>query len=161
MIWQPFAYLLPVVPATILAVSDLRRRTVPVSWLTAFGLCVLSPSVFLSSVGTILYNMLTNVLLLGWMFGGVWVYLRLRYQRQANLFRQYIGSGDVWFLLLLTPLFALPVYVVLLLCGFACGLLYGTFVRIFFRKETTIPLVTFLSLPLTAYLSYRFYLSLP
>lgn len=159
--WQSFAYLLPVVPATILAVSDLRRRTVPVSWLTAFGLCVLSPSVFLSSVGTILYNMLTNVLLLGWMFGGVWVYLRLRYQRQANLFRQYIGSGDVWFLLLLTPLFALPVYVVLLLCGFACGLLYGTFVRIFFRKETTIPLVTFLSLPLTAYLSYRFYLSLP
>ena len=95
------------------------------------------------------------------MFGGVWVYLRLRYQRQANLFRQYIGSGDVWFLLLLTPLFALPVYVVLLLCGFACGLLYGTFVRIFFRKETTIPLVTFLSLPLTAYMSYRFYLSLP
>ena len=79
---------------------------------------------------TILYNMLTNVLLLGWMFGGVWVYLRLRYQRQANLFRQYIGSGDVWFLLLLTPLFALPVYVVLLLCGFGCGLLYGTFVRI-------------------------------
>ena len=158
---QSLAYLLPVAPATILAVSDLRRRTVPVSWLTAFGLCVLSPSVFLSSVGTILYNMLTNVLLLGWMFGGVWVYLRLRYRRQANLFRQYIGSGDVWFLLLLTPLFALPVYVVLLLCGFACGLLNGTFERVFFRRETTIPLVTFLSLPLTAYLSYRFYLSLP
>ena len=46
-------------------------------------------------------------------------------------------------------------------CCFCAASLYGTFVRIFFRKETTIPLVTFLSLPLTAYMSYRFYLSLP
>lgn len=95
------------------------------------------------------------------MFGSVWLYLKARYPRRTRILGRYIGSGDVWFLLLLTPLFALPLYVVLLLCGFACGLLYGTFVRIFFRKETTIPLVTFLSLPLTAYLSYRFYLSLP
>jgi hypothetical protein len=110
---------------------------------------------------TILYNVLTNVLLLGWMFGGVWLYLKVRYPRRARSLGRYIGSGDVWFLLLLTPLFALPVYVVLLLCGFACGLLYGTFVRIVARRETTIPLVTFLSLSLTAYLSYRFCLSLP
>lgn len=112
-------------------------------------------------VRTVLYNVLTNALLLGWLFGGVWVYLRLRYRRQANLFRQYIGSGDVWFALLLTPLFALPAYIVLLLSGFASGLFYWTVVRIVFRKETTIPLVTFLSLSLTVCLSYRFYLSLP
>ena len=159
--WPQALYLLPVVPALSLAVSDFRHRSIQAYGLAAFASCVLSTAVLMLPARTILYNMLTNVLLLGWMFGGVWVYLRLRYQRQANLFRQYIGSGDVWFLLLLAPLFALPVYVVLLLCGFACGLLYGTFVRIFFRKDTTIPLVTFLSLPLTAYMSYRFYLSLP
>ena len=161
MLWQPFAYLLPVVPATVLAVSDLRRRTIPVSWLTAFGLCVLLPSVFLSSVGTILYNMLTNILLLIWVFGGAWIYLKLRYRRPSSFLRQYVGSGDLIFALLLTPLAPLQHYLFLLLAGCLAGLLYWLAVRVFSRKETTIPLVTFLSLPLNAYLSYRFYLSLP
>ena len=161
MTWSQILHLLPVVPALSLAASDFRHRSIPIGWLIAFGSCVLSTSMLLLPVRTVLYNVLTNILLLCWLFGGVWVYLRLRYRRQANLFRQYIGSGDVWFALLLTPLFALPAYIVLLLSGFASGLFYWTAVRIVFRKETTIPLVTFLSLPLTAYLSYRFYLSLP
>ena len=159
--WQPFAYLLPVVPALSLAVSDFRHRSIPAYGLAAFASCVLSTAVFMLPARTILYNVLTNVLLLGWMFGGVWLYLKARYPRRARTLGRYIGSGDVWFLLLLTPLFALPLYVVLLLCGFACGLLYGTFVRIVARRETTIPLVTFLSLPLIVCLSYRFYTSLP
>jgi len=161
MLWQPFAYLLPVVPATVLAVSDLRRRTVPVSWLVAFGSCVLLPSVFLSSVGTILRNMLTNILLLGWVFGGARIYLKLRHRRPSKHLRQYVGSGDLIFALLLTPLAPLPHYLLLLLGGCLAGLFYWLTVRIVARRETTIPLVTFLSLPLTAYLSYRFYLSLP
>lgn len=161
MLWQPFAYLLPVVPATVLAVSDLRRRTVPVSWLVAFGSCVLLPSVFLSSVGTILYNMLTNILLLGWVFGGARIYLKLRYRRLSKRLRQYVGSGDLIFALLLTPLAPLPHYLLLLLGGCLAGLFYWLAAQIVARRETTIPLVTFLSLPLTAYLSYRFYLSLP
>ncbi|MFQ8805418.1 MAG: hypothetical protein ACLR8Y_10280 [Alistipes indistinctus] len=115
MTWPHILYLLPVVPATVLAVSDLRRRTVPVSWLTAFGLCILLPSVFLSSVGTILYNMLTNMLLLIWVFGGAWIYLKLRYRRPSSLLRQYVGSGDLIFALLLTPLAPLPQYLLLLL----------------------------------------------
>ena len=161
MLWQPFAYLLPVVPATVLAVSDLRRRTVPVSWLVAFGSCVLLPSVFLSSVGTILRNMLTNILLLGWVFGGARIYLKLRHRRPSKHLRQYVGSGDLIFALLLTPLAPLPHYLLLLLGGCLAGLFYWLTVRIVARRETTIPLVTFLSLPLTAYLSYRFSLSLP
>ena len=161
MLWQPFAYLLPVVPATVLAVSDLRRRTVPVSWLVAFGSCVLLPSVFLSSVGTILRNLLTNILLLGWVFGGARIYLKLRHRRPSKHLRQYVGSGDLIFALLLTPLAPLPHYLLLLLGGCLAGLFYWLTVRIVARRETTIPLVTFLSLPLTAYLSYRFYLSLP
>ena len=155
MLWQPFAYLLPVVPATVLAVSDLRRRTVPVSWLVAFGSCVLLPSVFLSSVGTILRK------LLGWVFGGARIYLKLRHRRPSKHLRQYVGSGDLIFALLLTPLAPLPHYLLLLLGGCLAGLFYWLTVRIVARRETTIPLVTFLSLPLTAYLSYRFYLSLP
>ena len=112
-------------------------------------------------VRTVLYNMLTNVLLLGWMFGGVWLYLKMRHRRHFGSLGRYIGSGDVWFLLLLTPLFALPSYVVLLLSGFASGLLYWIAVRIIARRETTIPLVALLSLPLIVSLLYRFYTSLP
>lgn len=159
--WPQALYLLPVVPALSLAMSDFRHRSIPAYGLAAFASCVLSTAVLMLPARTILYNVLTNVLLLGWMFGGVWLYLKARYRRCARSLGRYIGSGDVWFLLLLTPLFALPVYVVLLLCGFSCGLLYGTSVRIVARRETTIPLVTFLSLSLTAYLSYRFCLSLP
>ena len=125
MLWQPFAYLLPVVPATVLAVSDLRRRTVPVSWLVAFGSCVLLPSVFLSSVGTILRNMLTNILLLGWVFGGARIYLKLRHRRPSKHLRQYVGSGDLIFALLLTPLAPLPHYLLLLLGGCLAGLFYS------------------------------------
>ena len=77
--------------------------------------------------------MLTNMLLLIWVFGGACIYLKLRYRRPSSLLRQYVGSG----------------------------LFYWLVVRVVVQKETTIPLVTFLSLPLTAYLSYRFYLSLP
>lgn len=161
MTWPQILYLLPVVPATVLAVADLRHRTIPMNWLVAFGLCVPLPSVFLSSAGTILYNILTNTLLLGWVFGGVWIYLKLRCRRPGNLFRQYVGSGDLVFALLLTPFAPLPQYLLLLLGGCLAGLFYWLVVRVVVQRETTIPLVTFLSLPLTAYLSYRFYLSLP
>ncbi len=105
--------------------------------------------------------MLTNILLLGWVFGGARIYLKLRHRRPSKHLRQYVGSGDLIFALLLTPLAPLPHYLLLLLGGCLAGLFYWLTVRIVARRETTIPLVTFLSLPLTAYLSYRFYLSLP
>ena len=94
-------------------------------------------------------------------FGGACIYLKLRYRRPSSLLRQYVGSGDLIFALLLTPLAPLPQYLLLLLGGCLAGLFYWLVVRVVVQKETTIPLVTFLSLPLTAYLSYRFYLSLP
>lgn len=159
--WQSFAYLLPVVPALSLAVSDFRHRSIPAYGLAAFASCVLSTAVLMLPARTILYNMLTNVLLLGWMFGGVCIYLKLRYRRPSSLLRQYVGSGDLIFALLLTPLAPLPQYLLLLLGGCLAGLFYWLVVRVVVQRETTIPLVTFLSLPLTAYLSYRFYLSLP
>ena len=96
------------------------------------------------------------MLLLIWVFGGACIYLKLRYRRPSSLLRQYVGSGDLIFALLLTPLAPL-----LLLGGCLAGLFYWLVVRVVVQRETTIPLVTFLSLPLTAYLSYRFYLSLP
>ena len=63
MLWQPFAYLLPVVPATVLAISDLRHRTIGVNWLVAFAASVLSAAMLLSPVRTVLYNVSTNALL--------------------------------------------------------------------------------------------------
>lgn len=155
MTWPHILYLLPVVPATVLAVSDLRHRTIPVNWLVVFGLCVLLPSVLLSSVGTLLYNILTNTLLLGWMLGGVWLYLRLRYGRQANLFRRSVGSGDLIFAVLLTPLAPLPQYLLLLLGGCLAGLAYWIGVRTAVRRSATIPLVTFLSLAFMLCTLYR------
>ena len=139
----------------MLGVSDFRRRSIPVNWLVAFGLCVLLSSVFLSSVGTILYNILTNTLLLGWMLGGVWLYLRLRYGRQANRFRRSVGSGDLIFAVLLTPFAPLSQYLLLLLGGCLAGLAYWTIVRIAVRRSATIPLVTFLSLAFMVCTLYR------
>ena len=155
MTWPQILYLLPVVPATVLAVADLRHRTIPMNWLVAFGLCVPLPSVFLSSAGTILYNILTNTLLLGWVFGGVWIYLKLRCRRPGNLFRHYVGSGDLVFALLLTPFAPLPQYLLLLLGGCMGGLAYWIGVRIAVRYSATIPLVTFFSLAFIVCTLYR------
>ena len=155
MTWPQILYLLPVVPATVLAVADLRHRTIPMNWLVAFGLCVPLPSVFLSSAGTILYNILTNTLLLGWVFGGVWISLKLRCRRPGNLFRQYVGSGDLVFALLLTPFAPLPQYLLLLLGGCMGGLAYWIGVRITVRYSATIPLVTFFSLAFIVCTLYR------
>ena len=155
MTWPQILYLLPVVPATVLAVADLRHRTIPMNWLVAFGLCVPLPAVFLSSAGTILYNILTNTLLLGWVFGGVWIYLKLRCRRPGNLFRQYVGSGDLVFALLLTPFAPLPQYLLLLLGGCMGGLAYWIGVRITVRYSATIPLVTFFSLAFIVCTLYR------
>ena len=63
--------------------------------------------------------------------------------------------------LFLAPRSGRSQYLLLLLGGCLAGLFYWLVVRVVVQRETTIPLVTFLSLPLTAYLSYRFYLSLP
>lgn len=155
MTWPHILYLLPVVPATVLAVSDLRHRTIPVNWLVVFGLCVLSTAAVLSPLTEMLYHIVTNTLLLGWMLGGVWLYLRLRYGRQANLFRRSVGSGDLVFALLLTPLAPLPQYLLLLLGGCLAGLAYWTIVRIAVRRSATIPLVTFLNLAFIVCTLYR------
>jgi hypothetical protein len=157
MTWSQILYLLPIVPAAVLALSDLRHRSIPVGWLIAFGSCVLLAAAFLSPVRTILHNVLTNILLLGWMFGGVWLYLRLRYRNRTRSFGRYIGSGDVWFVLLLMPLFPLTVYIVLLLSGFAAGLLYGTAVRLVARRTVTIPLVSALGVAFIVYAFHCFY----
>lgn len=155
MTWPHILYLLPVVPATVLAVSDLRHRTIPVSWLIVFGLCVLSTAAVLSPLTETLYHIVTNTLLLGWMLGGVWLYLRLRYGRPANLFRRSVGSGDLVFALLLTPLAPLPQYLLLLLGGCMGGLAYWIGIRAAVRRSATIPLVTFLSLAFMLCTLYR------
>lgn len=155
MTWPHILYLAPVVPAAVLGVSDFRRRSIPVGWLVAFGLCVLSRAAVLSPLTEMLYHILTNTLLLGWMLGGVWLYLRLRYGRQANLFRRSVGSGDLVFAVLLTPLAPLPQYLLLLLGGCLAGLAYWIGVRTAVRRSATIPLVTFLSLAFMVCTLYR------
>lgn len=109
----------------------------------------------MSPLTEMLYHIVTNTLLLGWMLGGVWLYLRLRYGRQANLFRRSVGSGDLVFALLLTPLAPLPQYLLLLLGGCMGGLAYWIGVRIAVRYSATIPLITFFSLAFIVCTLYR------
>ena len=157
MIGQQLIELFLLTPTSVLIFSDLRYRSVSLFWLGLFGLSGLFSAILSFPLNGIIYNSLLNIILLCWMIGGVWLYLKLRYRGQRNDFNQHCGSGDLIFMLLLTPQVTLSEYFILLFGGCLLGLAYWCIMRITARRVVTIPLVSAIGSIFTIQLFYRFY----
>lgn len=121
-------------------ISDFTTRRICVMWLTFFILCAWILAVNVNGWEICFWNMLGNAALLTYLASGIFVYLKIKTRRWTNPLDKYIGSGDLWLLAGLTPLFDLKDYLLILLSSFLISLVWWGVVSIFRRKRLSVPL---------------------
>lgn len=85
----------------------------------------------------------------------VFLYVRFRTHQSTFFFNRYIGAGDVFFFLSISPFAQLPGYILYLISGLALTLVFHFLVRLFKMKESTkdtVPLAGFMAAYLAALL---------
>ena len=136
------------IPAAIMALSDFRSRKIALwSLLLLFALC-LPVSICLYGGSVVINHIVLNILLLVYLGTGILLYLWIRHRRFTNPLRRHLGSGDLLFVLALTPLFAPKEFLVFLLASMVGGLAWW---MVNDRKDS-IPLVGILGIAFGIYL---------
>lgn len=110
-------------------ISDIRTRKVNILWLIIFG----ATQVYF--FGT--ENILINTLLLIFMFSGVYGYLIIRHGLKSKI-TNYLGLGDIIFILILTPSFDIREFIYFLIVGFILSIVWWFILK----TKKTIPLVS-------------------
>lgn len=137
--------LLPVLPASVLARDDFRRRRVGTVWLAALGLAAALAGSRTFGVRIMGQHALCNALLSTLLFCSLAFWLWLRHgMPPALLFTRAVGAGDWAILLAAAPLYAPAAYVRLQLAGSLAALAWWMFLRP--GRRRTIPLAGFLAL---------------
>lgn len=148
-------YLLPVIPALMLAWADFRSRRINISWLVVLGVTVLITSVQIFNGRTIVLYLLCNIIMVVLLLGSLAVWIRLEHKQPLQrLFRQWLGAGDVAMMLIVTPLFSPEEYLRFLLTACIAALAWWGLVRT--QRRRTIPLAGFMAWVLVCYVSYKF-----
>ncbi len=130
----PLVYLLPLIPAAVLARDDFRTRRVPVLWLAALGVSAIAAAWLTEGWRTMLLQTAGNAALLllsGALLAG---YLRMR----RLSVRHSAGAGDAAFLLAVAPLFAPTEFLRFLIAACVVALLQWGCCG---RRRRTIPFV--------------------
>lgn len=96
-------------------------------------------------------NIVINAAFVIVLIGLLTLYIRLRFGKLENPFKNYFGLGDFLFLLALTPLFQLPEFVWFFTAGTICVLIVHLVVMLF-RRSSTIPYAGYFSLFTASYL---------
>ena len=109
--------------------SDIRTREVNILWLLLF--C--ATQIYFFGIG----NSIVNLFLILFMFLGVYGYLLFRYGLKSKL-TQFLGMGDILFIITLTPSFALREFTYFLIVGF----LFSIFCWFLMHRKKSIPLVS-------------------
>ena len=136
------------IPAAIMALSDFRSRKIALwSLLLLFALC-LPISIYIYGGSVVVNRIVLNILLLAYLGTGILLYLWVRHRRFTNPLRRYLGTGDLLFMLALTPLFNPKEFLIFLLVSMVGGLAWW---MVSSRKDS-IPLVGILGIALEIYL---------
>ncbi len=136
------------IPTAIMALSDFRSRKIALwSLLLFFALC-LPISIYLYGGGAVVGRIVLNIFLLVYLGAGILLYLWIRHRRFTNPLRRHLGSGDLLFVLALTPLFAPKEFLIFLLASMVGGLAWW---MVNGRKDS-IPLVGILGIAFGIYL---------
>jgi hypothetical protein len=141
--------------------QDFQYRAI--SWWTI-------PLVFLSNlslaIGSFYFDwkmIVINLILVAFQYLGVTIYFSIKNREVINITQQYLGLGDILFLLAITPLFAPLHFCCFLIISLFLTLIIAALLFILNRTLKTIPLAGFLSLylllliPLVKILQYSLY----
>lgn len=127
--------------------SDFRCRTVSLWVLLIFGCLIAINALACQNPVFVLWNVTLNcaVLTLLWLSFMFYAVVK-RCVLRGNI-QKFVGVGDILFLLFLTPVFEINVFVYFLLVGFSASIVYWLISR-----KATIPLVGTMGIEFGVYL---------
>ncbi len=143
------------VPLAWMIRSDYRERVVRLYPLLFFGIFTVAGSCWIYGWRECLLQVVGGVCVLGFLMAGVLLYFSVRYGRKMNSFKEYMGLGDVLFLLCLTPSFGVREFTLFLLAAFVLTLLWWGFRSREKEIDRGIPLVATVGLCYVCYILYR------
>ena len=97
-----------------------------------------------------------NLILISVQFGGIWLYLTLKYQKWVHPLQGYLGGGDVLFWLALLPAFSPLTFLLFFIASLGIALtVHSTFRRYrFYGDAERIPLAGLQALTYTVWLLF-------
>ncbi|MBO9620532.1 MAG: hypothetical protein J7539_16025 [Niabella sp.] len=124
----------------LIAISDIRRRQIALYYFGLLGIAVAGFALLRADGLLLMKNMLINSLLLSLMLGGLYFFYRMKYGKDRSQLFTKLGTGDLLFWLLLTPLFAPVNFLNWMIGSFTVCLLLTLALHMGSHKTQTIPL---------------------
>lgn len=155
-----FILIIAFIPLLVMIVSDFRTRQIGVLWLVLFAILTLISGWIYEGGTAIAGHLKTNLAFLALLYSFLGIYVCVLRHRAFSSFHRAIGSGDLLFLLALSPLFEMREFVQFLTLSSALSLLgYGVLLKIRTSKLIlSIPLVGTLGLCFIFYTTIRIWL---
>ncbi|MDL2319686.1 hypothetical protein LJC45_00945 [Alistipes sp. OttesenSCG-928-B03] len=144
-----YSGLILLLPLAVLIVGDFRRREVSLVWLIALAVVSVAVSLGRYGIWPTVVNVAANLFLLFYLAIGVIIYIRIKSGRWQNPLREYIGTGDLVFMLAITPLFELRGYVLFLIGASVFSLVWMLAVRAVCGRPKTIPFAATMGIALS------------
>ena len=133
--WLP---ILLSISLSVLAVSDVRSRSVSSWWLLASGILNFVFLWILDGWKCVAVRIVGNLLLLQIIGVALWIYARARHERMSDLF----GAGDVIFLMVLSPAFGWTEYMRFIVASSIAGIILWPLFRKLQPRKTGVPMVS-------------------
>lgn len=148
--------LLAFFPLVFMIRSDFKERVIGLYPLLIFGILAAGSSGVMYGAEECLLRMVRNGAILLLLVACSILYLSVRYRGGMNPFREYMGSGDLWFLVCLLPSFGMLEYTRFLIVSFLFSLAWWGGYMGWGGKRGTIPLVSTVGICYVVYLLLRF-----
>lgn len=134
----------------VIAYEDIKNRLVHIASLSICFLFSIATSLEYKSFYLVTLDFILNIILLGLFSVTVYAYIRLKYgsQRKVN---EYIGIGDLLFLIAVAPLFTINNFLFFCIITFIATLIFH-FLTYKIFKNKNIPLAGYQSLLLICFL---------
>lgn len=148
-----FLNLIFVIPIIVMIFSDFKKRTISIFWLGIFALSILGYG--LSTNSEYVSKIITNLTILGLIATFATLYLILKNKQLINPLSEYIGIGDLLFIVCLVPLWSGVQFLIFLIISFVSGILWWITLKIFYGRNRTIPLVGIMGITFLVYHTYE------
>ena len=129
-----------IIPLLVMIISDWYTRRISVVILITFGLLWFLYTIGNYNMYLVLYRSLCNITLLFALYIGIYVWFLIKGEKKR--ISQTFGSGDIVFLVLLTPVFQLYEYLLFILYSCVVSLLWWFIIYWIKGSNRTIPFIS-------------------